>query len=266
MPIANSRIMRQLRVFLCCLLCATGSPLWAQDSTKVGPAQGKQVVITPEDADERQDTASYAAANDKVPVQVRSANADLLDKLRSSRDYQYGDDVPPTASLWDQFWAWFWLKVGELLRTRAYRSVGQYVLMLGIAGLVVWLLYKAQVLNRLFPGQARNLGLDYTTLDEDIHAINFADRIDEAVAGRNYRLAVRLLYLQTLKRLTDTGLIRWQPNKTNRQYAYELTGNPARLGFEQLTTHFEYVWYGDFPVDETRFNSIRQAFTQFNAS
>lgn len=265
MPIANPTVTRYLRGYACCLLCLTALPLWAQDSTKVDPTQEKQVVITPEDAKNPQDTVTYAAANDQAPVQVRSVDTDLREKLQNSREYRYGDDVPPTASLWDQFWGWFWMKVGELLRTRAYRSVGQYMLMLVIAGLVIWLLYKAEVLNRLFPGRARNLGLDYTTLEEDIHAINFTDRIDEAVRGRNYRLAVRLLYLQTLKRLTDNGLIRWQPNKTNRQYAYELTGNPARLGFEQLTTHFEYVWYGDFPVDETRFTRIQEEFKAFNS-
>lgn len=271
--------MRRL-LYLISLTCLTVLPGWAQDSTDIEPPGAKDVVISPEDDDEadstgntyhqelkvRRDTVSYAAANDRTPVQVRSVDGKLLNEIRSSRDYQYGTDVPPTASLWDRFKAWLWTKLGELLASKGYRNVGQYILLAAVAALVVWLLYRAQVLNRLFARRAKDLGLDYTTLDEDIHAINFADRIEEAVSQRNYRLAVRLLYLQTLKRLTDGGLIRWQPNKTNRQYAYELTGNPARLGFEQLTTQFEYIWYGDFPVDETRFHTIRQAFTQFNAA
>ena len=273
--------MTRLLVQFLYLLLLT-APLYAQDSTDVDPTDGEEVIISPEDdqasadstdADYQReraernalrDTVSYPAANDRTPVRVRSVDAALLEDIRSSRDYQYGDSVPPTASLWDRFWAWFWQLVGDLLRTKAYRNVGQYVLLLGIAAGAIWLLYKADVLTRLFPGRARNLPLGYDVLDENIHAINFTDRINEAVEQRNYRLAVRLLYLQTLKRLTDNGLIQWQPNKTNRQYTYELTGNPARLGFERLTTQFEYVWYGDFPVDEARFGLIQQEFNAFN--
>jgi hypothetical protein len=270
-------MLRYAYTFLLLLLMAGTLPLAAQvpaDSTLIDST------VVDEEADELteadsvdteyeaekadRDTATYAAANDQTPVQVRRLDADRLNDIRTSRDYQYGTDVPPTASLWDRIWAWFWMKIGELLRTKAYRNVGQYVLLVVIAALVIWLLYKADVLTRLFPGRARNLPLAYETLDEDIHAIDFSTRINEAVEQRNYRLAVRLLYLQTLKRLTDRGLIQWQPNKTNRQYTYELTGNPARLPFEQLTTQFEYVWYGDFPVDEARFGQIREKFNQFN--
>nr|ARK13421.1 hypothetical protein A6C57_25490 [Fibrella sp. ES10-3-2-2] len=255
-------------------------PVSAQDTTAVSPAKAKDVVVSPEktqgkdsagpdqnDADSvnvARDTVVYAAANDRTPVQVRPVDAEKLRAIQGDRAYRYGNDVPPTASPWDRFWAWFWFKVGELMRTKAYRNVGQYVLLLAIAGLVIWLLYKADVLANIFPGRAKNTGLGYETVDENIHQINFNDRINEAVENRNYRLAVRLLYLQTLKNLADSGLIRWQPDKTNRQYAYELTGNPKRLRFEQLTTQFEYAWYGDFPVDEDRFSAIRQQFKQFN--
>ncbi|MBO0948905.1 DUF4129 domain-containing protein [Fibrella forsythiae] len=262
------------RLFLCFLLTAClVAPVWAQDSTGVAPGSGNDVVKSPEDdaheatADSvaaSRDTVVYAAINDRTPITVRAVDAEKLRDIQGDRAYRYGTDVPPTASLWDQFWAWFWYKVGELLRTKAYRNVGQYVLIVAVAALVVWLLYKAEVLANLFPKRAKNTGLGYETLDENIHQINFSDRINEAVDARNYRLAVRLLYLQTLKGLTDSGLIRWQPDKTNRQYAYELTGNPKRLGFEQLTTQFEYAWYGDFPVDEVRFGLIYQQFKQFN--
>lgn len=266
--------MRSKRLFLFLLLIACRIiPAAAQDSTDVAPGSDNEVVISPENESgkakgdsvaARRDTVVYAAANDRTPITVRAVNAQKLRDIQGDRAYRYGDDVPPTASLWDQFWSWFWYKVGELLRAKAYRSVGQYILLLAVAGLVIWLLYKAEVLANIFPGRAKQTGLGYETLDENIHQINFSDRINEAIESRNYRMAVRLLYLQTLKSLADGGLIRWQPDKTNRQYAYELTGNAKRLGFEQLTTQFEYAWYGDFPVDETRFKHIRQQFQQFN--
>ena len=267
-------LKRLFFLFLFSTFCVV--PALAQDSTRIVPGRSNEVVTSPENKRNKasigsaakargaRDTTVYAAPNDRMPVVVRSVDAAKLRDIRADRAYSYGNDAPEAASPWDQFWAWFWYKVGELLRTRAYRNVGQYVLLVGIAALVVWLLYKAEVLANLFPGRARQRGLDYQTLDENIHQINFSDRINEAIESKNYRMAVRLLYLQTLKNLADSGLIRWQPDKTNRQYAHELTGNPKRLGFEQLTTQFEYTWYGDFPVDEARFSTMRQQFKRFN--
>ena len=262
------------RLFILLLLnWFLAAPLLAQDSTDIDPSDGKEVIISPKDLPEEsgdtvainhRDTVTYAVGNDRTPVRMRSVDADKLHDIEADRRYQYGDDVPPTASLWDRFWAWFWLKVGELLRTKAYRNVGQYVLLVAIGALVIWLLYKAEVLSKLFPNRSRQQGLGYETLDENIHEINFTDRINEAIEGRSYRLAVRLLYLQTLKHLTDNGLINWQVNKTNRQYAHELTGDDLRPGFDRLTTQFEYVWYGDFPIDEDRFSTIQQQFQAFN--
>ena len=265
--------------FLFLILVAWQTPATAQDTTATQPLTGKDVIVSPEKVEDdvdkayraeadsvaaARDTAVYAVANDRNSPIVRVVDAEKLRDIQGDRAYRYGTDVPPTASAWDRFLAWFWYKVGELLRTKAYRNVGQYVLLAAIAGLVIWLLYKADVLANIFPKRAKDTGLGYETLDENIHQINFDDRVAQAVENRNYRLAVRLLYLQTLKNLADSGLIRWQPDKTNRQYAHELTGNPKRLRFEQLTTQFEYAWYGDFPVDENRFGTIRDQFKQFN--
>ena len=268
-----SPVLNRLFVLLLLSGLATSSVL-AQDSTHVDPSDGKEVIISPEKETDAEldtvainprDTITYAAANDATAMQVRSVDAEKLHDIQTDRRYQYGDDVPPTASVWSRFWAWFWTKVGELLRTKAYRNVGQYLLLVAIGALVIWLLYKADVLGNIFPNRSKNQGLGYETLDENIHEINFTDRLNQAIEGRSYRLAVRLLYLQTLKRLTDNGLINWQVNKTNRQYAHELTGSALRPGFDRLTTQFEYVWYGDFPVDEDRFGTIRQQFQEFNS-
>lgn len=108
--------------------------------------------------------------------------------------------------------------------------------------------------------------LAYENLAENIHEINFDTAIDEAVGQRNFRLAVRLLYLKTIKQLTDAGRIAYKPEKTNRQYVYELANSPLQTDFERLTSQFEFVWYGDFPVDEAQFSALRTAFVAFNRS
>lgn len=207
---------------------------------------------------------TVAAPDDRSPVRVRYPAPDRLRELQTDRDYQYGRDAPPPENPLAWFWAWLWRKISTFLSSKAYQNVWQYVMLAAIAGAVIYLLMKAEVLGFLFPKRAQSNPLDYENLAENIHAIDFDAAIDEAVSQRNYRLAVRLLYLQTLKHLSNADRIQYKPDKTNRQYVYELANSPLQADFDVLTRQFEFVWYGDFPVDEARFGSIRQQFQSFN--
>ena len=205
-------------------------------------------------------TTLSAAPDDRAPLIVRYPATDKLRNYQNSRDYQYDYEARPTENPLVKFWYWFLQKLGEFFVSKSYQNFWQYVILAALVGLTVWLLAKAQVLGFLFPKKAEALPLDYDMLTEDIHVIDFAGSIEQAIEARNFRLAVRLLYLQTLKRLTDAGRIVWKPDKTNRQYVQEM----KNADFEQLTTQFEYVWYGDFPVDDRRFSVIREEFKRFS--
>ena len=82
-------------------------------------------------------------------------------------------------------------------------------------------------------------------------------RLAEAEAAGNYRLALRLGYLQLLKLLSDQNLIRWQPDKTNHAYLAELPGEHLRAPFRELTRQFEYVWYGELPLPAGLYQQAR---------
>ncbi|OIN57719.1 DUF4129 domain-containing protein [Arsenicibacter rosenii] len=226
-------------------LMAAGGPVWAQ--TPQRPAS---------------ETVSLPAPDDRAPMTVRYPPADRLSDYRSQRDYQYDYDTRIPENPLARFRAWLTQKIRDFLRSKAYHNFWQYVILLVIAGVAIWLLVKADVLRFMFTAKASELPLDYENITENIHEINFEQAIDEAVQRRNFRLAIRLLYLQTLKQLTDKRLIDWKPDKTNRQYLVELIHTPLHQDFDRLTTRFEYVWYGDFPVDEQsyrQFASDRQA-------
>lgn len=207
----------------------------------------------------------FAQANEAVTV--RYPDAEKLRNLQTNRAYQYGIDTPPPDNPIARFLAYLWEKIAEFLRSDAYQNVWQYVFLAAIAGLVVYFLLKAEVLGSLFSKRARQGdGLDYETITENIHEIDFDAAIAESIDKQNYRLAVRLLYLQTLKRLTDAELIQYKPDKTNRQYVYELANSSQQSAFEQLTRQFEFVWYGDFPVGATRFDELQTQFRAFGRS
>jgi len=87
--------------------------------------------------------------------------------------------------------------------------------------------------------------------------------IADAEANKDYRLAVRYHYLSLLKKLVDKGLIDWRPEKTNRDYVYELQNSSFSSDFIKLTFVYDYVWYGNFMPDHNAFEEINTNFLKF---
>jgi hypothetical protein len=93
---------------------------------------------------------------------------------------------------------------------------------------------------------------------------DFSNLISQAIQLKNYRLAVRYYYLQTLQKLSAKGHIEFAPDKTNHEYVLELAGKKFKNEFAALTLHYEYAWYGEFEITEQAFSAVQQKFKQFN--
>ncbi len=195
-------------------------------------------------------------------IQLRSFSDSSLNVYKADRQFQYNTFQNPE-SLWDRFWNWFWDRTGYVLQ----RGGKPLWIVLGILGLVAILLafLKARSMNKmgLFDHTAKS-GLPYEIREENIHTISFNAAISKAELEGNYRLAIRLQYLQVLKNLNILGLIKWRPDKTNFSYIQELRDNPSGKAFERLTGIFEYAWYGNKPVTDEYYAMIKAEFDLYN--
>lgn len=102
------------------------------------------------------------------------------------------------------------------------------------------------------------------TNEEPANAQDFEKKAANAATAKNFRLATRYLYLQSLHLLADTGAVTLAVDKTNAQYLYELAGKQYTQRFASLTLNYEYIWYGEFGIDEAAFNKLNQQFKSFN--
>jgi hypothetical protein len=188
-----------------------------------------------------------------------------LDELHGEREFRYNEVATSTEpSPWERFWNRFWRAVGRLLGHSSYHGFWRWVVYALLAGAVVFVVLKLLEVDLTAAfGRAprRNTALDYDTATENIHELDFATRLREAEDIGNYRLALRLGYLELLKHLTDQGLIDWQPNKTNHAYLRELADSrpSARAPFGELTRQFEYVWYGELALPAAGYQQARAA-------
>ena len=205
---------------------------------------------------------------DSSQITLREISNDAVKGYRSQKSFQYDRDKAVSKSVIQRIWEWFWHKYYELLGNEGGNSLLKIVMWVFVILALTFFLLKVIGMDAFsfFGKKNRDKGLGYEILEENLHTINFNEAIDKAVQQKNYRLAVRLLYLQTLKRLTDNGLINWQLNKTNRQYVQELQQGPLGASFSGLTKSFEYAWYGDFPLVKEEFDIVRNEFTSFQQS
>lgn len=206
---------------------------------------------------------------DSSKLTVRPFNNDALQQYLNDKDFQYDEGGTGKISLWTRFWHWFWSFLGRIFSTSSgkwtFFTYVEYLLLIAAIAFIVYIILKIAGIDvvRLFKRQSKQIAIPYTESLENIHEISFDDEIEKAIISRNYKLAVRLLYLRSLKQLSDARLIHWQIEKTNTAYLNELTDTEQRQFFTMLTHQFEYVWYGNFFIDGVSFQNINTLFQDF---
>jgi len=207
---------------------------------------------------------------DTSRVQVRTFNSDALQKYAKDNDFKYDEGAIGGESWWSRFWHWLWGLITRLFSSKwsggnIFFKIVQYLFYGAAIGFIIWAIFKIVGIDvvRLFKGRAKTVEIPYEESLENIHEINFDDEIEKAISNLNYRLAVRLLYLRSLKQLSDAQLIHWQIEKTNSAYLNELANPEQKQSFGLLTRQFEYIWYGDFFIDSSSFQNINGLFHDF---
>jgi hypothetical protein len=102
------------------------------------------------------------------------------------------------------------------------------------------------------------------TMPDDIFAINYQKELDRASAVKDYRLAIRLMYLRLLKSSAEKNIIQYAQERTNFDYLLQMHKTSYYNDFFRLTRNFEYAWYGKFTVSDEAFDKIKNDFDNFN--
>lgn len=206
-------------------------------------------------------------AIDTSKVLIRQPSEARLEAFRKLKDYKYGTETIQSETWIDRlllrFFKWLSQFFGEGSGSGFDFRILAYIFIAAVFVFVVLKLLGVGI-EGFWRKKNASAEIPYEALGEDINLIDFQENIEKTIAQKNYRLAVRLYYLKSLKELSDLQMIDWRINKTNRNYVYELKSPVIRADFEEITSQFEYAWYGDFPIDELLFGGIRERFITFS--
>ncbi len=212
---------------------------------------------------------------DDSTIEIHEINDEHLESYRTDEDFIYIEVVQEESFL-DRIWQWIknriqdffeWL-FGVDVATGILKFIFN-VLPYLILVLLIFLLIKF-FLNvnskSIVTGQTNKPTMQFIEdeqiiMNEDINAL-----ISEAIKQKNFRLAIRYYYLLSLKYLSAKHVIDWLPQKTNEDYINEIEQESLQNDFKDATWIYDYIWYGEFAIDEIRFNSLKSTFETLNNS
>ncbi len=196
-------------------------------------------------------------------INERIVKKEAIEKYLHDKKFDYSKEITQAPeSLWDRFLRWLQYKILELLNMSVETKQIRFLIIVGVISLVVFLLLKTEIRGLFFKNRQR-AKINYEVENEDIRKINLDNIISEAIQQADYRKAVRYLYLKLLKELDNKEFIVWKMNKTNRDYLSELANNELKPEFKYLSMVYEYVWYGDFSIQQTNFNTIHSSYKNY---
>lgn len=187
-------------------------------------------------------------------------------KNYTSNDFNYKEQ-PIEKGLWQQFidWLRYWLKqifgLSDGVSSQAVKWI-IYTISTLIVLFVVYLIVKS-ILNKegqwIFGKSTTKKIISYDDIERNLKDVDFEKLIKETLKSGDKRLAIRYYYLWILKRLSEKSIIEWNPEKTNSDYSREIQSEKLKKDFDYVSYLYNYIWYGEFEVDEATFENARRS-------
>lgn len=238
-------------------LCCTAA---AQDPPPA--AETDSVVSSVETGTYHKEGTTFSPIRQTVPVEIKKVPQEKVESLQRSDDYWYANLPPkeeePVAeikprgkSLFDYEW---------------FRNLLWILILCSFIAVVVWYLASSNISLFRKASKAIEEEAEDEVIPDDIFSINYDKEIRKAEEAANYRLAVRLWYLFTLKSLANRNLINYRAEKPNGDYVSALFQGRYYRDFFRLTRAFDYTWYGQFPLTEEDYKRMQAEFLNFKNS
>ncbi|MBN2426019.1 MAG: DUF4129 domain-containing protein [Calditrichaceae bacterium] len=190
-----------------------------------------------------------------------------LNVYQADKDFQKMFSERTQVSVWGMIWAWFWYNILRFIFTPALMPFWHALFYIVIAGIFIYFIsrvLKSSPRGLFFKSRkAAQTGNPAVFSTEDINS-DASDKLKQAIENKDFREALRILFVRTLQLLQKNRLIIFQKGKTNLEYLREISKPDFQSGFRNLALIFDYVWYGEFAISEERFKRFQQYFNDYH--
>ena len=193
---------------------------------------------------------------DELVVEYRAFNDNIRQKY-NSEDFQYiepeqikntfPEDKPSTS-------------ISSSFLSFLFKTIGIIAVLIALFFIIKAIIEGKINMSFGESGTKKIKTLDIENIDVETQSTNLSTLLRRAVDHKEYRLAVRYYYLIALQKMGDKHIIKLHKDKTNTDYLYEIKNTTQQQNFAHIAYLYDYIWYGEFPVDDTKFLAVEQSF------
>ena len=195
-----------------------------------------------------------------TPGKVRTSASREFDEQAMSgytenANFAYMDLQLQPPSIWDMLKWWLQDLLIEFLSDPVSSRLALYLFIAIVLGIAIFYVVKIRY-GRIL---ARTGGTHSGTampISSDLDSVDYQPLIEQSLANKDFKSAIRYLYLNALDLMAHKEVISLQEWKTPYDYLAEMPKEIA-APYAQLSTQFEYSWYGDFEVGRKDFDKSR---------
>lgn len=199
---------------------------------------------------------------DTSSVNPQQTEKDYFNSFREKEEFVYIFDVRQMRQ------KSFWFRFGSLLK-KLFLDLGNLldalpviirIMMWGLVVFLIVILITKTRLNRVFYSNKAISDPEFELKDLNENITDFDIAIKNEVSQKNFRNAIRLLYLKLINMLDKRELIKYSKEKTNIDYLKELSSSQFQSAFLGLTGIYNNVWYGEHEIDMKQYSHYEQDF------
>ncbi|MCA5005867.1 hypothetical protein [Sphingobacterium bovistauri] len=186
-----------------------------------------------------------------------------------TKEFEYVESISDKISVWGSIYDWINKFFKDLFPDIDANPGDWFYNLLGIGGavFVVFLLYKFFFSGRQFLINPKEESVDEEStlafVEKNLLDIDIHEYIKSAIDSTNYSLAIRYQQLLNIQLLAKKNIIAWDQTKTNMELMDQIKQEGVRQDFKRCSSLFDYVWFGDFEIDATKFEEITKEFNEF---
>lgn len=246
-----NRLLLILSFVLCCNILNAQDTLVKTEPPKVAPTKYTE--------------ADISIDSDTIETKTFQKN---FKKEYTDDDFVYEQKIPEK-NWWDHFKEWLAGIFDEIFTFKDPQASLNFVaillkvLAILIVVFVIYLIVKALISKEgqwIFSKDAKQKIVHYTDAEKNIHLLDFEKLIKESIESGEKRIAIRYYYLWLLKIMAKNHYIEWDIEKTNTDYLYEIKNPAHKEEFTYLSYLYNYIWYGEFEIDEASFVKVENQF------
>lgn len=193
---------------------------------------------------------------------AREFDREIMEAFRHDPEFNYSQDYAPSDSFITLMLAYLLSSIAGLFDTLnaqwVFPLVFRILIILGII-VAVWLIVRMKY-GTVLSKNSRQFG-NFPLTSFEQHDEDYQKLLKESLESKQYKLAVRYLFLSTLILLEQQKCLEITKWKAPYDYLKELP-EEKRSGFKMMTDLFENTWYGDYQPDNEAVDQGLQLYRQ----